>query len=294
MRRLSSIFIADLRQGRLSAVLDLVKEDATLSLAIRNEYVNIYYRGGNIMKISRQKNRYLVDFDSRYCSNHVSLVKSLPKDDIPKWVNAIPHIKQDMNKYFQSRPKPEREYQQLVVRENNTGRVAKDTDYFIVDVEYIPSGTRQRFDMIAVKWLSNNIHRRSGTNTRLAFIEKKYGDRALVGPSGLVSHVQSVYRFLARPQVASSIHEEAESLFNQQYELSLIEGVSKGITLPCLKPELLLLIANHKPDSHVLDREVDRLLALPEFPSMMATMDIRFIRASYMGFGLYDRSMIDL
>ena len=46
-RRLSDHFIADLKVEILKALLDRVKADPTLCLEIRDEYINIYYRGGN-------------------------------------------------------------------------------------------------------------------------------------------------------------------------------------------------------------------------------------------------------
>ena len=53
----------DLKMGMLQPVLELAKSDDTLSLAIRDEYINIYYRGGSIMKIERKRSRYCVDFN---------------------------------------------------------------------------------------------------------------------------------------------------------------------------------------------------------------------------------------
>ena len=38
----------------ISLVLDRVKKDDTLALEIRNEYFNIYYRGGSLAKVERR------------------------------------------------------------------------------------------------------------------------------------------------------------------------------------------------------------------------------------------------
>ena len=51
MRGLTPKFIADIKEAKLKSFLTIVKEDDTLSLEIRENYINIYYRGGNVFKI---------------------------------------------------------------------------------------------------------------------------------------------------------------------------------------------------------------------------------------------------
>jgi len=46
-RGLSDKFMAALTGGVLTPLLDRVKADSTLCLEIREDYLNIYYRGGN-------------------------------------------------------------------------------------------------------------------------------------------------------------------------------------------------------------------------------------------------------
>jgi len=43
----------------INRLLDLVKKDSSLCLEIRKDYINIYYRGGNLMKLSEQKGDFL-------------------------------------------------------------------------------------------------------------------------------------------------------------------------------------------------------------------------------------------
>ena len=47
----------DLSAGYLKPVLDRVKSDQTLMLAIRDGYINVYYRGGSLLKLEEQKQR---------------------------------------------------------------------------------------------------------------------------------------------------------------------------------------------------------------------------------------------
>jgi len=67
MRNLSKNFQNDLIAGLLQPLLVRVKQDNTLMLAIRKNYINIYYRGGNIIRVkTNSKGRYSAAFDSQY------------------------------------------------------------------------------------------------------------------------------------------------------------------------------------------------------------------------------------
>ncbi len=70
MRGLSNDFMNDLKVGKLKNFLTSVKEDDTLSLEIRDNYINIYYRGGNIFRIEQCTSEYKVYFDINYCSKY--------------------------------------------------------------------------------------------------------------------------------------------------------------------------------------------------------------------------------
>ena len=69
MRELSVSFFDNLvnDNGLLHTILERVKKDDTLMLAIRDGYINIYYRGGNILRIQEQGNgTYQSSFDEHY------------------------------------------------------------------------------------------------------------------------------------------------------------------------------------------------------------------------------------
>jgi hypothetical protein len=69
LRTLPEPFLQDLLQpdGRLHPILERLRKDQTLMLAIRENAVNIYYRGGNLVRIAGQKpGRYKADFDAKY------------------------------------------------------------------------------------------------------------------------------------------------------------------------------------------------------------------------------------
>lgn len=147
-RGLSDEFITDLKTGILAPILQRVIEDDTLDLQIRNNYINIYYRGGNIMKISEpipRNGRYYANFNQDYFKGYNIVSSSVAclttktirtVDDSVKWVNDFPILKQSMDIYFSEHRKEEREFQQLIGRENNWSSTSNDTDYFICDIEY--------------------------------------------------------------------------------------------------------------------------------------------------------------
>ena len=68
MSGLSDKFMNDFLNpnGILKPILSRLKYDHTLMLAIRKDYVNIYYRGGNILKITELSNSYKADFNDNY------------------------------------------------------------------------------------------------------------------------------------------------------------------------------------------------------------------------------------
>ena len=147
-RGLSKAFLDDLKIGRLVPLLERVKQDDTLHLAIRNEYINIYYRGGNLLRVSRDPtgaavtSTYTATFDRNYftgsppkefgkCPDRIA-----QESECTTWVDTFPILKQEMDLWFAGHPKLEGEYQQLVARANNRRHAATATDYFIIDIEY--------------------------------------------------------------------------------------------------------------------------------------------------------------
>ena len=118
-RLLSPTFIADLLKGKL---LEYIKRDNTLDIEIRENYINIYYRGGNALKVTEiVSNRYDYHFDKEYLKAATFLSEETINTYKTKldWNNYFPVVKQSMDFYFTKYSKEEREYQQLVVRENN-------------------------------------------------------------------------------------------------------------------------------------------------------------------------------
>lgn len=294
MRGLSDQFKIDLKTGILKAVLDAVKSDYTLCLEIRENFINIYYSGGNILRISEKSiGNYEFTFDVEYIGNRnvkatiVSLDKKISNDKhVESWLDKIAILKNQMDVYFTKLPKEERRYQQLVVHENNFGGPSNHTDYFICDIENAKDDSR--FDMVAVHWRSKGSIRKQNQDLGLALIEMKYTDNALTKTSGLVDHIEKLDAFLSKSNDLKNLKDEMKTTFNQKIELGLLKGIKPIASFGDQKPEFILLLSNHDPDSTILRRELDKAMLSPQYSGFCQKVDFKIATSCFMGYGLYD------
>ena len=292
MRKLSYGFMSSLKSGLLHPALELVSHDSTLCLEIREDCINIYYRGGNIMKIMELNGNFSASFDRKYLNQEKTRVPVLPKalhslTSIQQWLDAIPLLKHEMDLWFGEHPKNEREFQQLIVRENNFNNSAKSTDYFICDIEYENKDSNGRFDMIAVYWPSSPSERKNNKNLKIVFIEMKYSDSALTENAGIKDHIHVMTNFLAVPANLTNLKAEMKEVFNQKIDLGLIDNQKPIRNFKDGKPEYIFIFANHDPGSSVLKRE---LKGVPPCPNV----DLKFAVSNFMGYGLYKENIYSL
>jgi len=292
-RGLSGCFLEDLKVGCLSPLLERVKADDTLHLAIRTNGINIYYRGGSLLKVSgppgtkRDAARiYGATFDQNYFagarpSAHERCPPTLQhREHAHAWVDAFSELKQEMDFWFAKKRRIERGYQQLIARANNTGHAGRATDYFIIDIEYTEQ--KERFDMIAARWESNASSRKAGT-ARLALIELKYGDKTITGKGGLVKHINGMSQLVSRPQRLAQIKAESLAMFEQQLSLGLIRAPKPLGAFTDEKPEYILFLVDHDPDSSILRNVMDSIAGLPA----PVGYELELCTATFMGFGLF-------
>ena len=302
MRTVSKHFIQDFREkgGTLHPILEKLHRDHTLQLAIRENYVNIYYRGGNILRVKEiRSGMYQAEFDPNY-DKHGRGLPSAPAiiqnaGDSEVWVATFPHRKDLMDEYFSSKDKSEREFQQLVVRENNYSPVANSSEYFITDIEAADNCLGCRLDMLAVCWPASQ--RKKENRCRPAFIEMKYGDQALSNEAGLLKHLQDFHAFITDRSVYQNAIAAMQSQFEQLYMLDLlhvnrIKGHTEIQFDPECKPEVIFILAAHNPRSSKLRK----ILYSPELDDYAASplFDLRFFDASFAGYALHTDCMADL
>jgi len=300
-RGLSHAFMNDLKEGGLlNPLLERVKKEHTLCLEIRENYINIYYRGGNIIKIER-KEVYTAWFDIKYCiCSEAQFVTALPKklcskNDVNTWVAAIPNLKQAMDFWFGVKPKEEREFQQLLLRENNGPTIGNSTDYFIIDIEY-DNHCGARFDLVTVEWESEGSVRKlqKQYSPKLTFIEMKYGNNALTGESGILNHVKDFREYLNKHGL-DPIRDEMLTLFKQKRELGLIPALAdnKNVVKKFSdETDFVFLLANHDPASSKLKSILDELNKRDPFHDF--GVNLKFCTSNFMGYGLYKQNIYSL
>ena len=294
--------MADLLEpaGLLHPILERIKQDHTLMLSIRKGYINIYYRGGNILRIREQrKGCYSAFFDTKYNETGVPcpvLPESIEnQSEARKWVDAFQALKGIMDLYFSKHSKPEREFQQLVARENNFSTVANQSEYFISDIEFSDSALGARFDILALQWLV--AHRKKTGNCRPALIEMKYGDGALSGRAGMLKHLLDIDALISDRGKYKALLATMEMQFNQLDDLGLLRfnrvaNWTKIQLDASEKPEVIFILANHNPRSAKLHTILNdpKIEAYDQSPNF----DLRFYVASFAGYALHADCMLTL
>ena len=291
-RRLSEQFLSDLKEGFLTALLERVKTDRSLCLEIREDYVNIYYRGGNLLRVSRTPDGYVAFFDPEYASGDGGALSStMPAEalrgvaDVSAWLAFVPMLKLTMDIHLGRYPKEEREAQQCILRENNFGGISRATDYYVCDIEY--ANAHGRFDLVAVQWPSNGATRKKTTGRRLVLIEAKYGEGAIADPAGIHSHIIDINNFLSDARNLQALKDEMVGVFNQKRALHLINCGKDLDAFSDESPMLLLALLNHDPDSSMLRDSLDHLPPSPHAEVYLAS-------ACFMGYGLFDQAVLPL
>lgn len=284
-RQISNKMMEAFQTGKLLPLLEAVKKDDMLDMELRGDAVNIYYRGGSIFKITNHNEKYSIYFNENYCAVCGNKLESRP--DVEEAVRNIPLYKQAMDLYIHAHPQYEREFQQIIARENNcNGKISASTDYYIADIEYVDDNSR--FDMVALKKLPTKIKDEKNIKVSLSLIEVKYGDGALKGSSGIKKHLDDFTRFLGNPQLVSDFCEDMSKVFKQKCELGLVDGIQEkqgNVTIDSEKPEVIFIFANHNPKSSILDNVIN------EIKQTKTTFPIYIAKSLNMGYCLYEDNL---
>lgn len=301
-RDISDRFFNSLKSGLLAPFVERVKRDDTLMFAPRGEAFNIYYRGGNLLRVTARgmSEEYKAFFDRRY-DKIGGQVPELPNvlrngEDVDRWILAFPTLKNVMDVYFSMNRKSEREFQQLVARENNQSPISNETEYFIADIEYTIGTVGARIDMLGVKWSTRR--RQRGDGCKLALIEMKFGDQVLSGSAGIAKHLDDFEKILKDSKKYEKLRNAAELQFNCLSELDLLNynrsKHNQSIRISDEKPEVVFLLANHNPRSRKLKQiliDFERKDADGRY-TCSDYFDLKFFVASFAGYGMHDTLML--
>ena len=266
-RAISQDFLDDLKTGKLSSLLERVLADDTLDLELRGKCINIYYRGGSLFRITEKgSGTYEICFDSNYCDTEAwgnTGITVICNPTIEQAVKDIPYYKQAMDIYLGKSHKYEREFQQVLVRENNChGIISRSTDYYIIDIEYADSNEnrKSRFDIVALKWESKSSARRNPEKCSIALMELKYGDGALNNESGIKEHLNDLKSFMSiEKEKLDDFKKDIETVFKQKCQLGLVDGLQEKqyeVSISFENPEDKLIFADHDKDSSLLVKEL--------------------------------------
>jgi hypothetical protein len=307
-RGISEEFEGELTGGVLRPVLERLRRDDTLSLEIRNGYIDIYYRGGRLLNLraNAKATKFSTAFDEHYCDGGEWCPKLPPSpgktiesaQQAQAWVDVFGAHKQIMDIHFSRSPKIEREYQQAVVRDNNRHHTGERSDYLVVDVEYAQSPAafperkaNYRFDMVGFRWPLEGSGR--GVVTPVV-MEMKAGDAALAAGSGLAKHVRDIESFLksapgeiySGPYLLMCREMLRSFALKQRLGLPSIPKRMQGLKISDVttKPEVIFVIANHQPGSSVLHRELRGLEAGKRADYYVATVQ-------HTGYALFAENM---
>jgi len=275
--------------GMLHPILIELRADSHgwYELEIRRHYVNIYYRGGNLMEIRQPDPHYgrlSAKFDKRYIAKYAGVKKwerkSLPTPDelevhgrleaadvlgsrvltsrevVERHAASFADRRAAMDANKKRWPKGERETQQAVALANN----ASHSEYLVCDVEYSfvhkhphPKSVGEKdktsfLDLVAA-------YRPEGatddTSARLTLIELKCGASAIDGTAGLREHVEDINQLMKTAGNFDAIGDELVRMMEHKHRLGLapppVPSFEKGT-----KVDYIIAVAAHNPRSQVL------------------------------------------
>ena len=187
-RGLSEPFTKAFATSGLFAFYEANSKD--LLLGIRNEYVNIYYKGASVCKVEYDENSggFSCETAKKYLYGEGDYGKKSYETVSPEEIEQKYH--EIIKKNIENIHSPdERVAQQELIMRNNANAESK---WFCVDLEYVKQRNNRgekpygRFDIIAIS---------KKPPYQVALIELKYGADAIGGKSGIVKHANDFAEF---------------------------------------------------------------------------------------------------
>lgn len=298
---ISNNFINDLEDGILRNILKYVKSDTTLAMEIRKDCINIYYRGGSLLKIKEVgENEYNGYFDKNYIkteNNQSVVVECIPNisnvSKANKLIDYIPKIKQQMDLWMKVEMPDggEREYKHIVAKENNYGVIGKESDYFIGDIEYRGLLNNYLFDMIGIKWEANN---NNCQNVDLSLFKMYYGDKHLKTIEGILSDLEYIADFLYDKSSLELLKDDLKEIYRVKTALGLLYPYKELQIGFSSKIEIVYIFANQVNEDNHLKNILTEIKDSKQFKELSKIASIKIAKASFMGYGLYEKNILSL
>lgn len=280
-RGLSPRFEADLLDGPLTPLLQVVQRDRDLIMELRDDVATVYCKGQQLVQLKRQRNGYGLEADPAFWPSGEPRQLTSAAQTKAYVEEQLPHIKQRIACHSKGGAGAggalEIEIEQLIVRFNNS-EAALNTEYFCVDRQVALNRTN-RLDVVGIHWPRNG--RNASTEVGLALIEVKY---ALGGGVGeIVEQVERYHALLAADM--ERVASQTEDLLRQKLRLGLITGASPAaleklasmrVSRDPNKARVVLALADYNPYSGQLDLDALRRCPLHE------RLDVFFL-----GFGMW-------
>ena len=273
----------------------VILSDDTLCPVLRKDKIDIYYRGYKAFSLTGDG---IVRNHDEF--NNELYIYDVP-EDIPaeKFMEYLPYIKQNIDLWIGAGKKSpyEREFMQLIMRENNSKAAGNLSDYFIIDMEHQYKKSGPIPDLAG---LIMERGRRKRKTYRLSIIEVKYLDRAFTGTAGIRAHIDDYVRLLKDQNLQIDLKSDICEMFYQSKKLGLLPGIKnkyERIGISDERPELLLALISRNTNNGKSNRknEVQSLKtilenSLKEYGDMLD--DVYVAETAEIGFGLYtDRKM---
>ena len=311
-RKLIQIFFSWLQGPVGRQILSTIAQYRCLSIAMDGNALRVYYQGCKVLliKFNEKTGTLLLEpLATEYLKSsepdlEAIIQSGITPANLQKYLDAvIGLISRRDNK------RQEERIRQEITCVNNVGREANDTDFFIVDQEYgvTVGGKTSKFDLVAIKWLSNPTARKCFTQSNLEIVifELKLGKNAVGGTTeakggsaDLKQHMSDFNNFHSDTIQLEEFKKDILEMFIQQSCLAgFFSSKIKGLK------HVRKLLGNNKAIKELADRIsvkfgfilVDYKQESTVLAEQISTFedDFLFATSSFMGYGLYDRCIIN-
>jgi hypothetical protein len=280
MHKLSPPFLNCLKSGFLSAITECVRSDPDLNLEIREDYINVYFKGLALLKLSKTRSplRFRAEINEKFLKG-MELPLDFTENTVHQFVNKIPLMKENIARV--GKRSLELEYEQMIIRANNY-ESRNNTEYFVVDRQY--SVNVGRFDLTGFYW--SRMNREKYQEVPVCLMETKFA---------LNNDIKTIDKQLGRyyswiQEHAAMFAEEMENIFKQKLALHLyrqrLDRLQAMETLTFSKEIknflFILVFVDYNKNSGLLQSSIQNIQNLP-FADQ--------VKVFYSGFGMWQHNV---